>query len=192
MITVTSEQWDLYLKKYSSLIWTISHRISGDAMTASLEDNYADLCIAALESIEGFHKKTGKSVDEMFGMKLFDQYTKTCLWNQKAKKGIKLSERMKFRRRHISIDSILSDTGEQFDIEDKYSMSGVARLEAVEILDKQDDSVKKITQAIKKNPTIVSASGNIKVSALSSEAGMTTYKVKKILNKLERKDELNQ
>jgi hypothetical protein len=99
---------------------------------------------------------------------------------------------MKFRRRHISIDSILSDTGEQFDIEDKYSMSGVARLEAVEILDKQDDSVKKITQAIKKNPTIVSASGNIKVSALSSEAGMTTYKVKKILNKLERKDGLDQ
>ena len=74
MIELTTEQWDLYLKKYKNLMWRISHLISGDSMLASLEDNYSDLNIAAIESINGFHKKTGESFDEMINNKLFDQY----------------------------------------------------------------------------------------------------------------------
>jgi hypothetical protein len=42
-------------------------------MTASVEDNYAELCVAALESINGFNKKTGKSFEEMFETKYIDQ-----------------------------------------------------------------------------------------------------------------------
>ena len=35
--------------------------------------------------------------------KLFDQYTKTVLWNRKAKKGIPLSKKMEFRKSHLPL-----------------------------------------------------------------------------------------
>ena len=107
MIKLTDEQWALYEERYGKLMHTISMKISGDEAIANHEDNYADLCIAALESIEGFKKKTGEDFDEAIDNKLFDQYTKTVLWNRKAKKGIPLSKKMDFRNKHYSIDQEL-------------------------------------------------------------------------------------
>ena len=105
MNNLTNDQWAQYEERYGKLMRTISFKISGDAAIANPEDNYSELCIAAIESINAFKKKTGKGFDEAFDTKLFDQYTKTVLWNRKAKKGIPLSKRMEFRNRHISMNS---------------------------------------------------------------------------------------
>ena len=91
MKQLTDDQWRYYEQRYGKLMKMISSRISGDEALANPEDNYSDLCIAALESIEGFRKKTGESFDVAMNNKLFDQYTKTVLWNRKAKKGIPFS-----------------------------------------------------------------------------------------------------
>ncbi len=159
---LTNEQWQLYVSKYDKLIWTIARRISGDIAIASLEDNYADLCIAALGSIEGFLKKDcakGKTFEEIFEMKLFDQYTKTVLWNFKAKKGVPLTKKMPFRNKHVSIfqdgKGYDEDLYKIVDIEDK--SIGIRESSALldEIFKTSDKDVKKVLEAIMYNPSVI-------------------------------------
>ena len=104
MIEITDDDWQVYLEKYGRLMWTVSRHISGDPVVADLETNYADLCVAALESIRGFHKKTGESFDEMICNPLFNQYTKTVLWNCKNKKGAYIT-----KRKELSLSSLSTD-----------------------------------------------------------------------------------
>jgi hypothetical protein len=191
MIELTTEQWDLYLKKYKNLMWRISHLISGDSMLASLEDNYSDLNIAAIESINGFHKKTGESFDEMIKNKLFDQYTKTCLWTAKARKGIKLSERMPFRNRHVSIDEMRNDEESPFDIADASAIRDISRVDAADIVNTYDYKVRKVIKALESKPELMSDSGNIKINPLAKELGVSVSKVKDVIKFLEDKNEYN-
>ena len=191
MIELTTEQWDLYLKKYKNLMWRIAHLISGDSMIASLEDNYSDLNIAAIESINGYHKKTGETFDQMMGTKLFDQYTKTCLWTAKARKGIKLSERMPFRNRHISIDEIRQDEESPFDIPDVSSIRDISRIDAEDIVNTYDYKIKRVIKALEDKPELMSDTGNIKISPLAKELGVSISKVKSVIKFLEDKNEYN-
>ena len=102
MVVLTGEQWSSYLVKYEKLMWKISQQITGDSAICDLEDNFADLCQTALESINGFHKKTGVSFDVMMEMKLFSQYTKTCLWHKKGNKGTKVKKRYPITNNTVS------------------------------------------------------------------------------------------
>jgi len=192
MIQITTEQWELYLKRYKNLMWRISHLISGDSMLASLEDNYSDLNIAAIESINGFHKKTGETFDEMINNKLFDQYTKTYLWTAKARKGIKLSERMPFRNRHVSIDEIRREDDESpFDIADVSAIRDITRVDAADVVNTYDYKVKRIIKALEDKPELMSETGNIKINPLAKELGVSVAKVKNVIKFLEDKNEYN-
>ena len=188
MIELTTEQWDLYLKKYKNLMWRISHLISGDSMIASIEDNFSDLNIAAIESINGYHKKTGQSFDEMIGTKLFDQYTKTCLWTAKARKGIKLSERMPFRNRHLSIDELRQDEEMAFDIADVSAVRDTHRIEADDIVNTYDYKIKRVIKALEEDPDLMSESGNVKITPLAKKLGVSASKVKNVIKFLEDKN----
>jgi hypothetical protein len=106
-ITVSDNDWVRYSEKYEGLMWTIARKISGDRVIADLETNYADLCVAALDSIRGFHKKTGEDFPQMMDNTLFDKYTKTVLWNYKNKKGNYLKKR-------YSLNSSAVEIGEEF------------------------------------------------------------------------------
>ena len=160
-------------------------------MLASLEDNYSDLNIAAIESINGFHKKTGESFDEMIKNKLFDQYTKTCLWTAKARKGIKLSERMPFRNRHVSIDEMRNDEESPFDIADASAIRDISRVDAADIVNTYDYKVRKVIKALESKPELMSDSGNIKINPLAKELGVSVSKVKDVIKFLEDKNEYN-
>lgn len=194
MINITAEQWDTYVKKYGKLMWRISHLISGDSMLASVEDNYSDLTIAAMESINGFHKKTSKSVDEMFSMKLFDQYTKTCLWTAKARKGIRLTERMPFRNKHMSLDELRSSKSEEsipFDVPDTSALARFARVEANDSYINYEDDVKKLIDTLEQNPGFMTESGDIKIEPLAKALNMPAKKIKKLIKITEVKNDPN-
>jgi hypothetical protein len=191
MIELTAEQWDLYLKKYKNLMWRISHLISGDYMLASIEDNFADLNIAAIESINGFHKKTGQVFDEMIKNKLFDQYTKTCLWTAKARKGIKLSERLPFRNNHLSIDELRAgddDEGTGFDVPDVSASRIVDKIDAQDLVNTYDYKVKRVIQALEDEPELMTEVGKIKISPLAKKLGVSESKVKNIIKFMEEKN----
>ena len=188
MIQLTDKQWALYEERYGKLMHTISMKISGDDAVASHEDNYADLCIAALESIEGFEKKTGEKFDEAIDNKLFDQYTKTVLWNRKAKKGIPLTKKMDFKNRHLSIDAP-SLTEEDMNLRDKIPDSrynfDVSSIDLEDFTKNQHKDVQKIINAIIKNPDILSKEGIFNHAAIRKDTGLSTHFTRKAIERLQ-------
>ena len=190
MTKLTDEQWALYEERYGRLMHTIAMKISGDDAIANHDDNYADLCMAALESIEGFKKKTGEDFDQAIENKLFDQYTKTVLWNRKAKKGIPLSKKMDFRNKHYSIDADLShDSGYESQgshqrIEDTRASFGVSAVDLEDFTESQPEDVKKVINAIIKNPGILSKDGFFNNSVLRKETGLSVHYTAKAVNQL--------
>ena len=185
-MALTNEQWALYEERYGKLMHTISMKISGDDAVATHEDNYSDLCVAAIESVSGFEKKTGMSFDEAFDTKLFDQYTKTVLWNRKAKKGVPLTKRMNFRNKQVSLDSDpWSEDGNIHQaIEDTKSNLDLSAIDFKDFMKDQPKDVKKVVSAIIKDPNILANDGKINYSALTKPTGMSIHYVKKAVNKI--------
>ena len=187
MVELTDKEWALYEERYGKLMHTIAMKISGDDAIASHEDNYADLCIAALESIEGFEKKTGEKFKAAINNKLFDQYTKTVLWNRKAKKGIPLSKKMDFRNKHYSIDQDHANgetQGLHDRIEDSRAQYGLSAIELEDFTNEQPEDVKKVINAIMGNPGILSKDGSLNHSALRSSTGLSVHFTNKAVKKL--------
>jgi hypothetical protein len=185
-MALTDEQWALYEERYGKLMHTISMKISGDDAVANHEDNYSDLCVAAIESVSGFEKKTGMSFDEAFDTKLFDQYTKTVLWNRKAKKGVPLTKRMNFRNKQVSLDSDpwSEDGNIHRAIEDTRSNLDLSAIDFKDFMKNQPKDVKKVVSAIIKDPNILANDGKINYSALTKPTGMSIHYVKKAVNKI--------
>ena len=190
MKQLTNDQWRLYEKKYGRLMHTISMKISGDPATANPEDNYSDLCIAALESISGYHKKTGQTFDEAISTKRFDQYTKTVLWNRKAKKGIPLTKRMDFRNKHVSLDAVVPNgddiTSFASLMPDTSFQVNVSSIDFQVFINEQPSDVRILIEAVLKNPSLVSKHGFIKKSELSSALNVSSYFVTKAINQLQK------
>ena len=186
MNKLTNEQWNLYEKKYGRLMKLIAGKISGDEAIANPEDNYSDLCIAALESIEGFKKKTGECFDVAIENKLFDQYTKTVLWNRKAKKGIPLTNKMPFRNKHFSIDHLKVGGSEHnsFDIADTKSTMDLSSMFLADTFAHPNPDVRLIVNTIVTDPSVVSEEGSIKNATLKHITGLSLYRIDKALESI--------
>jgi hypothetical protein len=161
--------------------------ISGDGMIASIEDNHAELCLAALESINGFHKKTGKSFSEMFDSKHFDQYTKTCLWTSKARRGIDLSARMKFRNKHRYLGDLQEDS--DFDVADTSAMISFTRVDAADMVNTYDYFTKKLIKELEDNPNLMTREGRILVYPVAKKLGISRKIVNNIIKYMETRNE---
>ena len=197
-IHVTDQQWAQYENKYKNLMWKISHMISGDNAISTPEDNYADLQITALESIRGFHKKTGATVDDMLKDGNFDKYTKTCLWHLKGSKGAKITRRYPVTKKTLSIgqpgDGGGSNdyiAGEVWQVE----ANDASSLETVnffkEIIPSLSATQKSMVDNIVKDPTLILGSGKVNISKLAKSVHISWQECKKDLGLLERKIKSN-
>ena len=180
---ISSEQWIKYEEKYGRLMHKISSNISGDDAIASPDDNYGDLCVAALESIKGFQKKTGQNFDEMFGSKLFDQYTKTCLWHMKGSKGAKITRKYPVTKHTIP----LHDYPGIFTLVEKESCA-VMLEEFFETVSSRFSPIeKRVVSEVSSDPTLVNVKGRVLISRVAKKLGTSSYFVKKSLKSLENK-----
>jgi hypothetical protein len=186
MIQISEAQWDLYRQRYEKLIWTIARKISGDEMTASFEDNVADLTVSAMNSIDAYCRKEGFTVDQALKDPGFDKYTKTVLWNYKCKKGVPLTKRMPFRNKHISIDGMPNtDEGKSFDIEDtKLSTSSSFILD--DMFENIDFDTQKILKAIIEDPNVLSPDGALRLASLTKPTGLSIHSVRTGVGKIKR------
>ena len=186
-LIITDKQWEVYLSKYQNLLRLISQKISGDLMTASPEDNYSELCMAALDSIKGYHKKTGIPVDEFLETKLFDQYTKSSLWHYKAHKGVNLTKKMPFRNAHFSIHPVTNDTGENDYTYDPVDNSLEASSTVVfdDMFNLQDPIVSKVISAIMADPNVLKSSGKVNTYRLIKPTGLKIEEINKAVRKIE-------
>jgi len=184
---INDNQWNLYFERYGKLMFTISRMMSGDLALAHPDDNMSDLKIAAIESIKGFNVKTGQNFEEMMENKLFDQYTKTVLWNRKNKIGVKLTKRMPFQNKMVSIDApIGEDEDSKFDLEDTRIDGSVSSMVLEDMFQAEDDDTKKVLKAIAHDPSVLDSHGNLKVYALLQPTGLTIHTVRKAVSKIER------
>lgn len=172
-------------------MWKISHMISGDPTISALEDNYADIMLAALESINGFNKKTGMSFDEMITTKYFDQYTKTCLWTAKARKGNGIKKNYPLTKKKVSlsaeIDTSSSGSSLSDNIKGNESMNPEILLAYSEVFDSFSDDDTKLLKVISDNPEVISFSGKLKIKTLAKKSRLPIRKIEKILNNLRKK-----
>jgi hypothetical protein len=180
---INTNQWEKYEIKYGKLMHKISRSISGDEVIAAAEDNYGDLCIAALDSIKGFNKKTGLSFDEMFGTKLFDQYTKTCLWHVKGNKGSKITKKYPVTKYTVS----LYDHPEVFSLSGEENNSVDAEDFLMALSNGFTELEKNVVSVIVQNPDFVNDKGGITLSRVSRCVGSSVYLVKKALSSIEFK-----
>lgn len=180
---INDSQWQQYEAKYGGLIHTISKKISGDNMVASYEDNRSDLQVAAIESIIAYEKKTGQSFDEAFGTELFDKYTKTVLWNRKAKKGIPLTKKMDFRKKH---KAIYNKEGIPYVIEDPKYASGVPEDIVDKLFPDSDENVRKVLDAILSDPSVVTHDGKLKGYSLTKPTGLSIHFVRRAVDSIKR------
>jgi hypothetical protein len=189
MIKLTDDQWALYEERYGKLMHTIAMKISGDDAIANHDDNYADLCMAALESIEGFKKKTGEEFDQAIDNKLFDQYTKTVLWNRKAKKGIPLTKKMTFRNKCYSIDQEFPNAEGERSIDriaDQRAQFDASAVELDDFAESQPEDVKKVINAVLKNPAILSKEGIFNYAAVRRYTGLSVHFANKAIDNLKK------
>lgn len=165
--------------------------ISGDPTISALEDNYADIMLAALESINGFNKKTGMSFDEMITTKYFDQYTKTCLWTAKARKGNGIKKNYPLTKKKVSlsaeIDTSSSGSSLSDNIKGNESMNPEILLAYSEVFDSFSDDDTKLLKVISDNPEVISFSGKLKIKTLAKKSRLPIRKIEKILNNLRKK-----
>ena len=180
---IDTTQWEMYETKYGKLMHKISRSISGDEVISAPEDNYGDLCIAALDSIKGFNKKTGQSFDDMFGTKLFDQYTKTCLWHVKGNKGAKITKKYPITKHTVS----LYDHPEVFSLSGRENNSVDAEDFLTSLVDGFTDVERGVVSAVVKNPECINSNGRIVFSKVSRYVGRSIFLVKKSLNSIESK-----
>lgn len=176
-VTLTPSQWEKYEKQYKGLMYRITQLISGDVVVANTEDSYAELCLAAIESINGFHRKTGEDFDEMWENPLFDKYTKTCLWHSKNNRGKRISKKIPMLRKtfsmdydHVEAQVFREDAHLNLNFEECWSKMSSGQ---TAVLDKILDSHKLLT-----------STGRVNVSALSKELDVSWSSAKKLVNSL--------
>jgi len=181
---VTDEQWQKIDEKYGNLMWKISYKISGDNAIANLEDNHADLQVAALDAVEGFKKKTGKTADEFLDTKLFDQYLKTCLWNFKNNKGGKIAKKY-----HLTRDTVSSSEYEDIIQECENSSRGqFYNFDAAEIFPFKLTSLEQeIVDLVVNEPEMLKDNGTLNLSEISKAMHKTWSDVRDIVEGLNQR-----
>lgn len=183
-MNITNEQWAIYIKKYEKLLWTIARKISGDEAVANIEDNYSDLCIAAMNSIVSYARKENMSIDDILGTSGFDKYTKTVLWNYKSKKGVPLTNKMSFRNKHVSIDNFWNDDEATFEIEDR--SVGTSSMVIDDMFNEIDNDMQKVLNAILNDPDVLGGEGKLKIYSLIKPTGLSIHAVNTAVDKIER------
>jgi len=181
---ITDDHWLLYLKKYDKLLWTIARKISGDEAVANIEDNYCDLCVAAMNSIVSYARKENMEISDILNTSGFDKYTKTVLWNYKAKKGVPLTNKMSFRNKHISIDNFWEDEESSFEIEDTSFSSSSMVID--DMFTDIDADVQKVINAILNDPEVLGPKGKVKLYSLIKPTGLSIHAVNSAVDKIEK------
>ncbi len=176
-MTISSEQWELILNQYDRLFWKIAHRISGDNAISALEDNYQDICIAALNAVAGFEKKEGRKFDDFWGEIGFDKYIKTVVWNAKNSKGKQITKRYPLTKGVVSVfenEEVLNLEGHQTSTTESPT---IARELCKHLTDDQKECVKLLIE----DGSLIHPSGKVNLSQLARDLGISWRKAKKLL-----------
>jgi hypothetical protein len=196
---ITEEDWEFIVKKYGKLFHYISQGIFGDTAIGK-EDSYADLCVSAINAINGYARKEGKKFEEFKTEKGFDAYIKTSLWNVQNTKRAYITPRLPIRAKEMLVHSSYNsgstdiirftaraDGGDPNrednqinQVPDKSASSEVA-FNGMEYFSNFPPSQKKVIKFIFKHPKSLLENGNVNVKFLAKKLNMAPLTLKQIL-----------
>lgn len=191
MIELTSKQWAQYEEQYTNLMWRITQLMSGDEVLTNKEDSYAELCLAALESIHGFFRKVLNETevtltfDTMWAHPKFDAYTKTCLWNSKNHRGKKIAKKMPMLARTFSMSVNTKNTEERdnlFQIESKDTPDNSDYLKDAYLSLNREQS--DVLDALVTSDDHLKHSGKVNVQAVARALSIPWIKAKRIVQEI--------
>lgn len=177
---ITDSQWQKIHDKYSKLMYTIARKISGDNAIASIEDNYQDLQIAALNAVKGFKKKTGREFDDFWGDKLFDQYAKTVLWNHKNSKGSSIVKRYPLTKGVVST----SENAEVLNMSDDGTRNYECSIFLDDVKVKLPELQREAVDTLLRCPSYITDTGKINITKLSKSLGLDQRNTKTLVDNL--------
>jgi len=180
---LTNDQWNKIDQKYGKLMYKISHQISGDAATATFEDNLQDIRLAAMEAVVGFEKQNNGAngkFEEFWGTTGFDRYIKTCMWTKKNNKGAKITKKAQILKGTVS-----TDKEEILEIEEGFGDADIAVLFR-EITTALSPMQKTIIETVVKDPTLVKPSGKLNVKKIAERLNVSWFQTDKHIKNLAR------
>jgi len=178
MIKLKPQEWEELMDKYEKLIHYIANGIFGDVTTAH-DDSYQDLCVSAIEAVNGYAKKVNNFNYQTFkGDKHFDQYIKTVLWNRLNTKRRLVTRALDINSKAVRINKL--DGEEAFDIEDT-SVDDKIFLESEEYLCSFIDEERDIIRVISNDPLAFLVNGNINVDRIRRKIGRSTNKTYQLI-----------
>ena len=192
---VTDEQWQKVLDKYEKLMFTISHNVGGDKVTNDFDDTVQEVSITAMEAIETFGRKTGKTFDEFWGTVEFDKYIKTCMWNKKNNLGNKINKKLNIRR-CVSLDvnitmpieeycgdSVIGSRTDSAPLQYPTDVSSVGDNPFFGV--DFDETTNIIVKAIMSDAKMIKPSGKINISKLATLLNKPKSQIKHTVSRLE-------
>ena len=184
MIELKPQEWEDLMVKYEKLIHKIAHGIFGD-VTTQHDDSYQDLCVSALEAVNGYAKKTGKLDYQSFkDDELFNKYLKTVLWNRLNTKRRLVTRALDINGKAIRIN-ILNEE-ESFDIEDT-SLDDSVFKESAEYLSSFIEEERKVINVISNDPLAFLQNGNINIDRIRRKLNMSTNKTHQLVTQIAHK-----
>jgi len=181
---LTDTQWNKLHKKYTRLMYAVSHRIGGDKVATDFDDSQQELSITALDAVDAYARKTGLEFDEFFSTREFDKYIKTCLWNKKNNLGNKIKKKYHIRS-YVSIsenpDIFSTGSGTTY-----ASSSLEVDAPTVSAFDDAplDPLARQVAEAVEQDMRIIKPDGSLNISKLSRQLNTTKQEVRNAISRL--------
>lgn len=181
---LTDDQWSKIHKKYKRLMYAVAHRIGGDKVAHDFDDSNQELAITAMDAVDAFSRKTGKSFDEFFDTVEFDKYIKTCLWNKKNNVGLKIKKKYEIRN-CVSLsgntDAFSTQTGPQYGSASLEVEEGdVSYYDDVEL----DSDAKEIVDCVLGDMKLIKPDGSLNISKIARITNKQKSEVRGTLDKM--------
>ena len=185
MIELKPQECKHLMGKYDKLMHKIAHGIFGD-ITSQHEDSYQDLCVSAIEAVNGFAKKTGNSNYEDFkDDDLFNKYIKTVLWNKLNSKRRTITQSLDSNRLAVRIHTTNQEE-DDIDVEDT-STNEVIFQESEEYLEAFPEEERVVIDIISNDPLAFLKNGKVNIDRIRRKANFSTNKVNRLIDTISSK-----
>lgn len=186
---MTQDEYDFIKKKYGNLIYKISHKITGDIGSCSIEDNIQELWIAAYDALDGYKRQgdgANGTFEEFKDTSGFDKYIKTVLWNNKKTRGIRATKHKEHFGSSVNVQDhkdILPDLSSD--------TSSVPKASAILPI-KLTSEEQKVLKVLLDNPSVIKPSGGIDCTKLSRHLDTYWKRAKYLVDSIKMKMENSQ
>jgi len=181
---LTELQYNELDARYGKLLYKISHWITGDRATATIEDNVQELWLVLFETINTFSRLNSDAYPEGYedfkDTAHWNKYVKTSLWNSKNSRGKRITQKYSIQKDTVTTwnnDELL----EKEDLSYESTEFSLFLEDLSNFLSPKEES---IVRLLVNNPDMITETGNANTSALADKLNDTWAHTSSLLKSL--------